>query len=306
MRILIVEDDPGSLRLLMLSLMHAGHEIVQATDGQVAWDIWQKENIRLVVTDWMMPEMSGTELIQKIRTAGRGYTYIIMVTAVGDKPKVVAGLSSGADDYITKPYDPDELAARVGIGVRIIQLEENLSASRSQMEFLAMHDTLTGLFNRRAIQERAEADLSRALREQTPLSVALLDIDHFKAVNDTHGHDVGDQALRLVAEVLTANIRGYDAVGRWGGEEFLVVLPGDSLIDAAIVAERIRVSVTEITLELAGGKRLPLTASLGIASWPGTASQPLTLDQLIHQADEALYRAKSEGRNRVCLAEPHA
>lgn len=305
MKILAVEDDPGSLRLLYLSLSHAGHEVVQATDGQQAWEIWQAERdrLRLVVTDWMMPEMSGTDLIQKIRAAGGGYTYIVMVTAAGEKPKVVAGLTAGADDYVTKPYDPDELAARIKIGERILSLEENLSVSNRQMTFLAMHDTLTGLLNRRAAQERAEVDLNRALREDTPFSLAMLDIDHFKSVNDRHGHQMGDQALRLVAEALKRAVRVYDAVGRWGGEEFLVILPGTNTAEAATVAERIRRGVAEITLLSEQGLSIPLTASLGVAGWGGSPETQPALDRLIQQADEALYRAKKQGRNQVCLAE---
>jgi two-component system chemotaxis response regulator CheY len=310
-KILIVDDDPSSRRLLNVNLAYAGHEVMEAVDGEQGWSLFQRERQRLVITDWMMPNLDGRGLIVRIRAAqaDTGYTYIIMLTALGSKPEVVTGLEAGADDFLTKPFDPDELLARITIGERILQLEESLNASRRQMELLAMHDTLTGLFNRRAIHDRALAELNRLARGlgQAPLSVLLLDIDRFKEVNDRHGHEAGDRALCLVAGLLTQQVRSYDVVGRWGGEEFLALLPGTNSAGACLAAERIRENLARIMVPVDGGG-FTLTASLGVASLPaaelGSAHDTQHgLDRLVRGADRALYQAKAQGRNRVCLAE---
>jgi len=305
MKILVVDDDNTLRHILQIQLTRAGYEVAEAEDGQVAWDLLQNENIRFVITDWMMPEMDGPQLIRRIRQANfTGYTYIIMLTAKEGKEAVVTGLEAGADDYLTKPFDPGEFRARVAIGKRILNLETRLSESLARLEELAMRDGLTGLFNRRALYQHSEGELSRARREHFPLSLVMLDIDHFKMVNDQHGHLVGDQALKVVADIITHSKRPYDWAGRWGGEEFLVVLPNTGLNEARIVAERIRENVARASVTLPDhNNHLHLHISLGVTS---TASRPdanLALDQLLHQADEALYRAKRAGRNQVCLFE---
>lgn len=303
MRILIVEDNADARRLLQVRLRLGGHDVLEAEDGEAGWELFQQDRVRLVITDWMMPKVDGPELIRRIRADGAaGYTYIIMLTAIGDKPNVVTGLESGADEYLTKPFDPRELLARVATGERILKLESDLSAARQQMETLAMQDGLTGLLNRRAIEAQARAELSRAERQGTPLCLALLDIDHFKAVNDRHGHEVGDRALRHVAQVLAAHVRTYDWAGRWGGEEFLVLLPGAEPAGAAVAADRIRTAMAEAPLALDGGGTLTLTVSIGVAGQSSQATEPMALAALVHRADEALYCAKREGRNRVALA----
>lgn len=302
MRILIAEDDRDSRRLLNVNLTWGGHEVVEAEDGEQAWRIWEKEHTRLIITDWMMPNLPGPDLIRNVRGANfRHYTYIIMLTALGAKPQVVTGLEAGADDYLTKPFYPEELLARVGIAERILKQQDMLEEQKRLMEYQAMHDSLTGLYNRRAIQEHAEMEFSRAAREGKPIGVVLLDVDHFKAINDKHGHHIGDQALRLVASVLSQNIRPYDHVGRWGGEEFLVVLPNTDLAESHTVAERIRMSIADALLSLPDGQTLMLNASLGVSSAVIDHGGSVMLDKLVHQADEALYRAKGSGRNRVCL-----
>ena len=298
MKILIVEDDPGSRRLVKLELSAIGYEVVEAEDGQIAWDLFQREPYQMVITDWMMPNLDGPTLIQNIRSSGqKSYTYIIMLTAIYDKPKVVMGLESGADEYLTKPFDSEELIARVASGERILKLEEQLTQAHHQMEILAMHDGLTGLLNRRAIEEHAENELDLARRKNYPFSVILLDIDHFKSVNDQYGHSVGDHTLRHLAEILTSNQRQYDHIGRWGGEEFLVVLSNTKISEAILVAERLRVATGEKNFSLEDGKCLTVQISLGVAC----ASGPYpSLAKLINAADLALYQAKQAGRNRVC------
>lgn len=303
MRILIADDDPPSRRLLKVHLLAKGREVVEAEDGLTARDLWQREHFRMVITDWMMPDLTGLDLIRFIRSDPQpGYTYTIILTALHEKSHVVEGLEAGADDYLTKPFHSEELLARVAIGERILRLEDHLREARQQMEFLAMHDGLTGLLNRRAIQEFAEAELKRAARASSPVSVLLIDLDHFKSINDRYGHLIGDQALRMFAEVLLESIRSYDQAGRWGGEEFLCVLPDTTLKDAKVVAERIRAGVADSSLPLRESSDLSLTVSIGVASASGEDG-PIVLDKLVQAADAALYRAKNEGRNRVSAAE---
>ncbi len=298
MKILIVEDDFGSRRLVKLHLSAAGHEVVEAEDGQIAWELFQREPFQMVITDWMMPNLDGRDLIRNIRSnSQKGYTYIIMLTAIDDKSQVVTGLESGADEYLTKPFDNKELIARVASGERILKLEEELTQAHHQMEILAMQDGLTGMFNRRAIEEYASAELDHARRKECPLSVILLDIDHFKSINDQYGHSIGDHTLRQLAEILTRNLRQYDRIGRWGGEEFIVILPDTKISEAIIVAERMRVATAETKMSLENGEYYAVQISLGVAC----ASGPYPpLAKLVDAADQAMYQAKQAGRNRVC------
>lgn len=301
MRILIAEDDRPSRRLLTINLAEGGHTVIETEDGVQALEVLQRERPRMVITDWMMPNMTGLDLVQRIRALDGGYTYTILLTALADKEQVLQGLAAGADDYLTKPYLPEELLARVKIGERILQLEDRLGDAREQMEYLAMHDSLTGLLNRRAIQQHVEAEIVRATRTASSLGLILMDLDLFKEVNDRFGHAVGDQALRNFSEIVQQMIRPYDWAGRWGGEEFLIVLPGVTEVDAVSVAERIRISVETAVLSLPDGSAMRFTVSMGVASANG-AKGPIVPEKLVQAADEALYRAKSEGRNRVCLA----
>ncbi|HKZ71241.1 MAG TPA: diguanylate cyclase [Anaerolineales bacterium] len=299
MRILIAEDDFDSRRLLKVRLQTVGHEVMEAEDGEAAWELFQRERARLVITDWMMPKLDGIELIRRIRAVGEsGYTYIIMLSALDEKQNVVMGLEIGADEYLTKPFHPKELLARVAAGERILKLEETLTESQRQMTELAMRDGLTNVLNRRAAEEHLRAEFSRAARQSSPLSVLLVDIDQFKLINDKYGHPIGDKAIRHAADMLVQYVRPYDWVGRWGGEEFLLTLPGADANGAAQAAERIRCNIAEQPLTLENGLVLPFRVSVGVAcASPETA----TADELVRLADEALYRAKREGRDRVCV-----
>jgi diguanylate cyclase (GGDEF)-like protein len=304
MKVLVAEDDELLRQMLRGGLARAGYQLVTASDGLAAWDMLQREHVRLVILDWMMPGLDGPGLIRRIRAAGwPGYTYIILVTARTDARDVVEGLNAGADDYLTKPFREEELLARMGVGARILDLETRLSESLAREAAIANLDSLTGLPNRRALYERARTELSRATREKRSLGLIMMDLDHFKEINDRFGHHVGDEALRCVAAVLQKNVRDYDFVGRWGGEEFLAILPGAALSQACLVAERIRTSVENVRLGARGAEGTVLRASLGVAcNIPGSASRDL--DELLEAADDVLYRAKGEGRNRVCFHAP--
>ena len=302
MKILIVEDELIFRRMVKKYLLEAGYDIVEAEDGQAAWELYKQTPFQLVITDWMMPGFDGPALVQKIRTSGqKSYTYIIMLTAMDDKDNIVLGLESGADEYLTKPFNSRELIARVASGMRILRLEEELMQARMQTEALAMHDGLTGLLNRRAIEEYAEAEFNMAGRKGRQLSAVLIDIDHFKNVNDQFGHKFGDHALQQVAKILTEELRTYDRIGRWGGEEFILILPETQLADAATVAERVRIRTAATQISLENGESFSIHISLGVAC---TSRQFQSLTKLIDAADQALYQAKQTGRNRVCIFEP--
>jgi two-component system, cell cycle response regulator len=300
MHALIVDDDPICRTILRQHLIGAGHEVREAVNGRIAWEMLQEKPPGLVITDWMMPEMEGLELVRSIRSAGFGrYIYVILLTAQNLKAAIVQGLESGADDYLVKPFDSAELNARVQIGERILRLETRLTEAREAMERLAMRDSLTNLLNRRAIRDRAVAALSRAERERHGVGFVMVDIDHFKEVNDRYGHLTGDQALRVFAHCLQRSLRTEDHAGRWGGEEFLVVLENAGDSEASEVAERLRKRLTSTSVPLPNGDDLHLTISAGVSATRGRAAQDL--EMLIQEADEALYRAKADGRNRVCV-----
>lgn len=301
MRILVAEDELSQRVALRGVLTSAGHEVLEATNGYIAWNIVQHDAVQLVITDWMMPGMDGTELIDRIRAADfPRYIYILLFTQRNDRSDVVSGLRSGADDYLTKPFDPRELLARVAVGIRIIELESGLRAARDQLRMQATHDMLTGLLNRGALYEQATRELARSQRKQRDLGLILLDVDYFKAINDQYGHMVGDQALQLIAQAVSHQKRVYDLVARWGGEEFAVVLPETDVEETLLVAERFRAAVEQARLPLPSHHTLTFSISVGVAS--ATPDVPVSLDDLILQADKALYQAKRAGRNRVCHA----
>lgn len=300
MEILIVDDDPVTCQILQASLSRAGYEVLQKADGQAAWEYLQGSPARFMITDWMMPGLSGLELIQRVRSANFStYTYIIILTAKGDKSDMVDGLSAGADDYLVKPFNINELYARVNIGRRVLDLEDRLTRAREQMEVMAMHDSLTQLLNRRAIYNHAEAEFNRSRRTGTPMCLLMVDVDHFKSVNDQHGHLSGDQALCHIARCINQNVRSYDWVGRWGGDEFFVVLPCTDRDQADVVAERVQEAIHTQMLALQNGSQLDMTVSIGVAT--RAAESEVTLHELIQHSDEALYTAKQDGRNKICF-----
>ncbi|MEW6501650.1 MAG: GGDEF domain-containing response regulator [Thermodesulfobacteriota bacterium] len=298
MRVLIAEDDPISLLKLESMLRRWGYETVSCPDGLAAWEIIHSpECPPLLILDWEMPGMDGPTLCRKARELEREpYLYILILTARDAKDDVVLGMEAGADDYITKPYYPHELEVRVRAGRRIAELNHELLAARNALKLQATHDSLTGLFNRPAILEHLEAELARSLRQQGAVCLGLMDIDHFKQINDTHGHQVGDQVLQEVARRLERAIRPYDRVGRYGGEEFLIIMSNCDCVQLEKHYERLRACLADIPVETSAG-RLTVTGSFGVGILP--IKKFRDANDLIRLADQALYRAKAGGRNRI-------
>jgi two-component system cell cycle response regulator len=300
MRILIVDDDEEYLKLLRMILERQGHVVFEAANGLQAWNQLQSETIPLVITDWMLPELDGVELTKRIRKANLPYyTYLILLTAKKTLNDIVDGLEAGVDDYLTKPFDVSEFRARIGIGERILNLEARLRESLHQLASLASHDSLTGLLNRRALYEIIEKEQSRTLNAGISLSVVMIDLDHFKLINDQYGHLVGDEVLCQVAKIIMERKRSSDHAGRWGGEEFLLVLPGANVQEAGNVAERMRVAIGSLSIPLKDGRMVSVKASLGAAST--VPEEEFSLERLIEGADKALYMAKAAGRDLVML-----
>ena len=295
MKVLIADDDALSRKILEDALSKWGYEILMAHNGNEAWDILEKnDRPNLAVLDWIMPGMDGVEICKRLRKLSLpNYVYVILLTARNKREDVIYGLESGADDYIIKPFHHEELKSRLKIGQRIIELEHRILR-------LASTDYLTGLLNRRAFLERLERELNRCQREASPMGIIIMDIDHFKKVNDNYGHQAGDLVLQELSTTLVTLCRVYDFIGRYGGEEFIVCLPGADKWNTYQIAERMRSIVENKNILLPDkGTSVSVTASFGIVSMePG---QRKSADRLINEADEALYRAKDQGRNQVVM-----
>jgi diguanylate cyclase (GGDEF)-like protein len=306
MRILVVDDEPLSRLLVQAAVARLGHQWTAAQDGQAAWACLTQDKPDVLITDLLMPGVDGLELCRRVRADARaGYTYIILVTVLGDRRDVVRGMDAGADDYLVKPLQLSDLQARLIAAQRVTDLHAELDRHRAQLAHLARHDPLTGLGNRRSLQQDLGVLHARSQRYGRRFALAMCDIDRFKAYNDTHGHQAGDQALRAVAATIAQEVRGGDGVYRYGGEEFLVVLPEQTLATALVAVERVRSAVERLAIpQPAAGPGGRLTLSAGIAAFdPGDA---ITAEALLQRADAALYRAKAAGRNQLSLAEGQA
>jgi two-component system, cell cycle response regulator len=297
MRVLIADDSLVSRRLLEETLRGWGYEVSAVCDGGEAWRVLSSDNPpTLAILDWMMPGFTGPELCRMVRNNCREpYTYILLLTSRGERDDMLAGMDAGADDYVTKPFDKHELQVRLRAGRRIIDLQEQLLATRETLRVQATRDYLTQIWNRSAILEILERELARSSREGTPLGVVVADLDHFKAINDTYGHLAGDTALRQAAERMQACIRPYDSIGRYGGEEFVVVLPGADERTVRLQAERLRSAVSETAIVLPE-RSLAISSSFGCTAGFGNEA---TGEMLIRAADNALYKAKRAGRDCV-------
>ena len=298
--ILIVEDSPLYRKLVEQSLSGHGHTVLCAENGRDALELFVAHQPEVVITDWLMPDLSGIELCQRIRTEfNHLYPYIILLSGNTQKEEVVEGLVAGADDYLTKPFHCGELEARVRAGLRIVRLHREIQTKNQQLEELALTDSLTGLPNRRAIENWAKREFSAARRHGFPVWAVLADLDHFKKVNDTYGHDAGDIVLKRVSEIIRNNTREYNICGRHGGEEFVVILTHVARDQAKAAIERIRIEIQEQRFSV-GEKEFGVTASFGIAELQDMVRPSLA--PLLKDADRALYFAKRQGRNRIEFA----
>ncbi len=300
-QVLVAEDDAMFRRILRSWLEAWGYHVTIAEDGARAWEILQQEpRPQVIILDWMMPEMNGLDLCRKVREENRHpYQYVLLATARDAKQDMVRGLEAGADDYLTKPFDKSELRARLRACNRILTLQQGQMLAQEQLRFQATHDPLTGVWNRGAILETLRRELERSARSHTATGLLMLDIDHFKKINDSYGHLTGDAALREVTHRILNAVRTYDSVGRYGGEEFLIVLPGCGKDELDHGAERIRAAVDSGPI-LLNGAELCITVSLGAMVTTGGATSDL---QMLAAVDAALYRAKQIGRNRTVLSD---
>jgi diguanylate cyclase (GGDEF)-like protein len=301
MKVLAAEDNPVFQSMLRALLTKWGYDVVQARDGLEAWRILESAGApRLAILDWMMPGMDGVELCRRVRAAGREpYIYILLLTARTESEDLVQGMEAGADDYVTKPFNAHELRVRLRAGRRILDLQEELVVAREALRDQATHDGLTGLLNRVTILDALRTELTRAAREHHPVAVLMVDLDHFKLVNDTYGHLAGDAVLREAARRMMSSVRPYDSVGRYGGEEFLIVLPGCDAPAAQAQAERFREALACEPITT-GGQSIRVTCSIGVSGSTGPSVS--SSDSLVRDADLALYQAKDGGRNQVAQA----
>jgi diguanylate cyclase (GGDEF)-like protein len=299
MKVLVAEDEIVSRRLIESSVRRWGYEVVVAHDGIEAARILQEPDPpKLALLDWLMPGLDGVELCRQLRAQkSESYTYILLLTAKQNQSDVVQGLEAGADDYITKPFDPQELRVRLRTGKRILFLLDQLTTTREALRQLASRDPLTSLWNHNSIIELLASEIHRAERQGSCVGVVLADLDRFKAINDTYGHLVGDHVLRQAAQTLSHAVRPYDAIGRFGGEEFLIILPGCDPINAVSHAERLRLALQRSEISTPSGIALRFTASFGVmVVGPDAYSDA---DTAISLADAAMYAAKRAGRDQV-------
>jgi len=302
MKILIAEDDLISRLMLEKLSLKWGFEPIIAEDGGQAWDVLQqKDPPQLLLIDWEMPRLTGLALCQRVRRqeTGSNPCYIILLTSRNQTVDIVTGLEVGANDYVTKPFNNIELQARVHVGERMLKLQHDVNEAKELLAFQATHDVLSGLLNRRAIMDGLAKEISRTNRQQEPLCIAMCDIDFFKKINDGYGHLMGDEVIREVAQRIAATVRPYDLVGRYGGEEFLLVFNSDKENGISLL-ERIRHTIysSVYTYE---GVSLEATISIGLAVFD-PPMEALDCQKMIDCADKALYQAKKNGRNRVELA----
>jgi len=300
--VLVVEDDPVTRRLLCKTISGAGHRVAEAENGILALEILKKAFFPIVVTDWMMPEMDGLQLCRRIRKdLNSGYVYIVVLTARDSREDILKGFETGADDYLTKPFNHAELLARINTGTRVIGLERSLKQAYREIKSLSITDSITGCYNRRYLEEKLPGEIKRARRYGRDLSVVMCDIDHFKTVNDTYGHQVGDMVLNAFAQRIRAAIRkDIDWMARYGGEEFVIVFPETCLENTFKKADMLRRMISEKKVGVSGRDQIFITTSFGVSGIEALSdAEDITAANLIKDADDCLYQAKASGRNCV-------
>jgi len=300
--VIVLADDDRITREFLAGLLRGhGHTIETFADGQEVLDRVARGGVDLVLMDVVMPRLSGLEACRLLKSMKiESFLPVVLVTVKSDSDSKVEGLRIGADDYVTKPFDEKELMARVSAMLRIKRLHDEMQHAKKALEDLAVHDDLTGLYNYRYLHTRLAEEFRRAERYQDPLSCVMLDIDFFKQINDVHGHPFGDEVLRKVAGILRAGCREVDVVARYGGDEFLLIVPATHQTGGLTLAERLWRDVAAAEPSSAGHS-VKVTVSVGISSYP--SKDVRTKDQLLKSADQALYQAKREGRNRICIAQ---
>lgn len=300
MKILVVDDDALQRKLLEKALSIGGHDVMMLDNAEAAKMVLEQNEVRFVITDWMMPGLDGPSFVRWIRSAKlTGYIYVMLLTSREGPSDIGDGLNAGADDYIKKPFNLEELLARVSVGERILHLEENLREASERLKQQALIDDLTGLMNRRALYQIGRQEIIRASREQISLSLLFLDLDKFKYINDTYGHLIGDQALKLTAHVMLSNIRQYDHAGRWAGDEFIALLPKTDMKQAARISKRVLRAFQKEALVFANDKKIKLKASIGLYTFLPEKKEALDMEALVRLADQAMYQAKQVGGNQV-------
>lgn len=302
-RILLVDDEPTQRLIMARLLKRAGYEVETAGNGREALSKVEAGDFQLMITDWEMPEMDGIALCSAVRALqNKAYVYIILLTARDAIEHVVTGLQAGADDYLTKPVIEPELMARLNTGKRIVTLERSLRAANEENRRLSITDPLTGVYNRRYLMEQLPREIDRAARYGRQLSVVMCDVDHFKKINDTYGHQIGDEVLKWFVGNLNQTVRASDWVARYGGEEFVVVLPETNVASGGIAAEHLREQIA-VQPFIAGATSFPVTASFGASGWKTNVPSGATLDALMAKCDAGVYASKAAGRNRVTTQE---
>ncbi|MDY6934154.1 MAG: diguanylate cyclase [Spirochaetota bacterium] len=302
MKILIVEDDHFFQEAVKRDLESAGYNVLICNNGRDAIKIIKDQEVRVAIIDWIMPGMDGITLCKEIRGLHLyRYVYIIMLTSKRRKQDTIIALEAGADDFLTKPADKEELISRIKVGMRILELENRLILSQRELLKLAKEDPLTNLLNRRSFLDEALKELDRAIREGREISTVMVDIDDFKRINDTYGHQIGDEIIIEFARRLQSSCRTYDILGRYGGEEFLILLPQTKSSSAVKIAKRIRSVIKNKPFKIMG-EGITVTASFGVSVLkPDGRSKDDQIDDLVKRTDIALYEAKKGGKNRVAV-----
>jgi two-component system, cell cycle response regulator len=299
MKVLVAEDDLTSRTILGAILAKWGYEVICAVDGQQALDLLsQPDGPKLALLDWSMPVLSGIDVCKSLRkNQANDAIYLIILTAKSEKRNIVEGLNAGANDYIIKPYDNEELQARINVGKRMVEIQSELEKAKHALIYEAMHDSLTGLYNRKAILEMLAKELSRIKRNGGKLFIGMCDLDHFKLINDRYGHQTGDEILQGFARIMNENLRDYDFIGRYGGEEFLIILPSTGASKKMACFNRLHSVIADSLIGTRSGE-IPVTVSIGVTRADGEKG----IDEILSEADNALYRAKVK-RNSICYSE---